>query len=621
MIIHTTNKSFWTTQSVMLFLVFFFSMQVVTGQNNSSRNIFLKTWKPKTFQKPDSVITKKWITGIANATIKVITRDSLYPVLPIQFGVNTTFRSGASMATKRIPLYQNSGWGVYRFPAGSGSNIYFWDGKLPDSVKVDFTPIDGSKSKYLTPDGFATFKKTVNGEATIVVNYFYARYGTTPEGTREARVLQAAKYAAGFVRKMNVELGAHVKYWEVGNECYGSWETGHTVDGVPVTGKEYGEDFRVFAREMKKVDSTIKIGAVVYSKDGDWNRQVLTEVKNDADFLVVHNYFTGFNHTTYHDILSALPQVASIKDMLDNLTQSIAGKPRGYFPVALTEYNNRGNLTTTMANAIFVAQVIGELMKNGYGMATLWVGEWKWAPGTHGVIAVSDPDQPDYSPRQTYMDFRYYRSYFGDYLINATSDNDSVKIYASRFSDGKIGLCLINESSKRQNVRLNIQDLSQTGGQDTAWWYEIYANNINITNKKFYINGQTGTTPGGGPKDFAKVKPYCTVWQPNKLFTAHPYSVNFIVLNISESSTSITKNSGHQKPIEIFPNPFKNCIVIKSSSPIISVKLTDLAGKIQLYQRPSLHHYSLNTTSIKPGTYILEVTTEKGKQIEKIIKW
>ncbi|UBM61460.1 T9SS type A sorting domain-containing protein [Candidatus Sulfidibacterium hydrothermale] len=608
----------WYKKNFFLVLFLFGWGTSLMGQQ---RNFFQETWKPKFFACPDSAIQKDWNSGVVDANVNVDIHDSLYPILPVQLGVNTTFRSGASMATKRIPLYQESGWGVYRFPAGSGSNTYFWDGKLPDSTKVDFTPIDGSLSRYLTPAGFAAFKKAVNGEATIVVNYFYARYGITSEGTREARVLQAAKYAAGFVRKMNVELGAHVKYWEIGNECYGSWETGYTVDGVPVTGKEYGEDFRVFVREMKKVDSTIKIGAVVYSKDGDWNRQVLAEVKDDADFLVVHNYFTNFSHTSYQDILSALPQVSSIKKMLDDLTESVAGKPRGYFPVAMTEYNNRGDLTTTMANAIFVAQVIGELMKNDYGMATLWVGEWKWAPGTHGVIAVADPDQPDYSPRQAYMDFRYYRSYFGDYLINATSDNDSVKIYASRFSDGKIGLCLINESSKQQNIKLNIQGITQTAEQDSAWWYAVYADNIHITNKKFYINGQTGTTPGGGPEDFAKVKPYFTVWQPDRLFPAHAYSVNFVVLSVKEQTTSVPDNSEQQEKIHIFPNPFKNRIVLESQSRIFSIKITGLTGKTLLYCTPYAYRYSLNTTSLKPGIYILKVKTQKGNRIQKIIKW
>ncbi len=580
------------------------------------RNFFLETWKTKKFPIPQQYTLKSLVTGTPDATMTVYLQDSLQPVLPTQLGVNTTFRSGASMATDRIPLYQKSGWGVYRFPAGSGSNNYFWDGNLPDSTKVDFNPIDGTRAKYLTPAGFAVFKKAVNGEATVVVNYFYARYGITPEGTRKARVLQAARYAAGFVKKMNVELGAHVKYWEIGNECYGSWETGHVVDGIPVTGKEYGEDLCVFAREMKKMDSTIKIGAVVYSKDGEWNRQVLAEVKDDADFLVVHNYFTSFKHTTYQDIMSSLPQVGEIKTMLDNLSQTVAGKPAGYFPVAMTEYNNRGNLTTTMANAIFVAEVLGELMRNGYGMATLWVGEWRWSPGTHGIIAVSDPDQPDYSPRQAYMDFRYYHSYFGDYLIKAVSDNDSVKTYASRFSDGKTGLVVINESSGTKKVKVNLR--GTTVNIATAWWYEIYADNISEDNKKFYINGQTGTTPGGGPVDFDEVKPYKATLRKDNLFAVMPYSVNFIVLDTGTVSgmKEVTENDD----LTVFPNPFGDYIRIRSRLPVLKAELFNLEGKEVLGKSHLKGQDALNTSCLKPGVYFLRIQTKEGLFLHKVIK-
>ncbi len=591
-------------------------MRKASSLAGNQRNFFLLTWQPKFFQPPQQYIPKSLFQQGEQGTVTVFVQDSLNPVLPTQLGVNTTFRSGAAMATDRIPLYRHSGWGVYRFPAGSGSNNYFWDGNLPDTTRVTFSPIDGTRSKYLTPAGFATFKQAVNGEATVVVNYFYARYGITPEGTRQARVLQAAKYAAGFVHRMNVELGAGVKYWEIGNECYGSWETGYEVDGVAVTGKEYGEDLRVFAREMKKADSTIKIGAVVFSKDGDWNRQVLAQVKDDADFLVVHNYFTSFNHTAYADILSALPQVTSIKNMLDSLTETVAGKPRGYFPVAMTEYNNRGNLTTTMANAVFVSEVLGELMRNGYGMATLWVGEWKWAPGTHGVIAVSDPDQPDYSPRQAYMAFRYYHNYFGDYLLRATSGNDSVKVYASRFSDHAIGLALINESSTTKKIKIALTGLSDTVRFGKAYWYEVYADNINVSNKKFYINGQTGSTPGGGPANFTQVKPYGAPFENRSVMQLRPYSVNFMVIRTKGTATGTTARLRNR--LKILPNPVKNSFRLSGTPVVLSLRIFNTEGREVLHLRHPAGN--INIASLQSGIYILRLSTPQGAVYGKIIK-
>lgn len=595
---------------------------IKTGQRTSDketgRNFFMKSWKPKYFQKPVQYLAKPFLQGETDATVTVFVNDSLHPILPIQLGVNTTFRSGVSMVDKRIPLYQKSGWGVYRFPAGSGSNTYFWDGNLPDSTRVTFNPIDGTKSKHLTPAGFATFKKGVNGEATVVVNYFYARYGITPEGTRKARVLQAAKYAAGFVRRMNVELGANIKYWEIGNECYGKWETGYIVDGVPVTGKEYGEDLCVFAKEMKKVDTTIKVGAVVYSKDGDWNREVLQEIKNTADFLVVHDYFTAFNYSTYHDILASLPQVGQIKNMLDSLTETIAGKPRGYFPIAMTEYNNRGNLTTTMANAVFVSEIIGELMRNGYGMATLWVNEFKWTPGTHSVLAVSDPDQSDYSPRQAYMAFRYYHSYFGDELLRASSDNDSVKVYASRFSNKAIGIAIINEASIPEKVKIKISGLAEPTQLDKAFWYEIYANNIDEDNKKFYINGQTGLTRGGGPENFDKIKPYGADFENNFVFETRQYSINFMVVCLKDTATQYISPIVLSGQIKVYPNPIRNILTITGAGKMETIQLINMAGKVVFSENHPID--IINIKDLKKGLFILKIRTSKGDCLRKIIK-
>ena len=66
--------------------------------------------------------------------------------------------------------------GAYRFPAGSGSNLYFWDGNVPDEFLIDIdNTIDGQVSKDLNIDEFVAFLDSTGAEATIVVNYFYAR--------------------------------------------------------------------------------------------------------------------------------------------------------------------------------------------------------------------------------------------------------------------------------------------------------------------------------------------------------------------------------------------------------------------------------------------------------------
>ncbi len=53
----------------------------------------------------------------------------------------------------------------------------------------------------------------------------------------------------------------NVRYWEIGNENYGTWEADkNTRPHDPVT---YATRFKEYWRQMKAVDPTIKIGAVV----------------------------------------------------------------------------------------------------------------------------------------------------------------------------------------------------------------------------------------------------------------------------------------------------------------------------------------------------------------------
>jgi len=504
-----------------------------TGSNIKAqelRQFFNETWQEKTYAIPSAYTAKTLATSNnSDASISFNTTAVINKVLPTHFGVNTTFRNGNDQLD-RTHLYTNAGIGSMRYPAGSGSNIYFYDGNTPTETRVEFNPIDGTKSTNMTPELFVEFKNNANSEATVVVNYFYARYGVTPQGTRQARVQQAADYAAGFVHKLNVELGANIKYWEIGNECYGKWEEGFDINGEVTTGEEYGEDFCVFAEAMKAIDPSIKVGAVVTREDDDWNSGLLPQVQNHGDFLVVHNYFTTVKDATAENILASVPQVESVHTTLLNCVEKYTDKARDHFPVAMTEFNSRGPINCTMVNGLFVTQVLAEAIKNGYGMVDLWVSEWKWsesAQESKGFLAKEDPDQADFTPRQSYMPYQFFNSSFGDQMIEASSSNSDIQVYASTFSSGEVGVVIINSNAEAKNVKL---DLGSFAEEAEIYWHEFYADSFNEGDKKFYINGKTGTTTGGGPDDFASIAPYKTNYTSDQVFEAKKYSVNFLVL-------------------------------------------------------------------------------------------
>ncbi len=537
---------------ILLLLVF----SKTQSQNLISTDFFSENWNPRNYVKPSSTVSKKLvISANPDVTIQINTQNIIAPVLPTQFGANTTFRNGSNQRS-RSSLYKgivNS----LRYPAGSGSNLFFFDGKIPSKLNqyIDkkgvakmISPIVGNAKNVLSPEVFMNFKNDINGKATVVVNYYFARYGLTSTGTRAARVQQAANYAASFVRKMNIELKGNIKYWEIGNECYGNWEVGFKVPGLPQsTGKEYGEDFRIFAKAMKAVDPTIKVGAMLREQKGsfdeselkdmkeNWNKGVLEEVKNDADFLIVHQYFTNFKDANAENILASDFKITSLKDSVKSYVKKCTGFPPNKFPIALTEYNSRGIFTDNIINGVFLSNVLGEIIKSGYGFATMWVLEWNSGgdKGSHALLSLDNPDQIDYTARPAFVPLYYFSKCFGDQLVQSTSTDSKVKVYASTFSSGEIGVVLTNTSNFQKSVQLNLSYGSGESGIKNIQWYEFYGTTTNASEKgfaKFYINNITSKTPAGGPANLDEVKPYESGFEQNSVLILKPYSVIYSVI-------------------------------------------------------------------------------------------
>jgi len=152
-----------------------------------------------------------------------------------------------------------------------------------------------------------------------------------------------------------------------------------------------------------------------------------------------------------------------------------------------------------------------------------------------------------------------------------------VKGYASRFSDGSIGLALINESAATRKIRLKLTGLPDTVQFENAYWYEVYAGNIKQTNKKFYINGQTRTTPGGGPEEFSRIEPYCAPFTNDAMIRLHPYSANFMVIRLNKTTAGLT--STHSGEIKVYPNPVEKSFRIPGGFKILSLEIFNVKAE------------------------------------------
>jgi hypothetical protein len=581
---------------------------------SSQLNSFYEDWQPKVFNFPENTILQNEPSTSSNVSINFNISNILGDVLPSHFGTNLTHFLGESVLNQVDFMNNIKGLNrfTFRYPGGNGSNQFFWDGNIPSSILNDSQItvndlIDGSGWR-ISPDDFVQILDSVNGKGIIAVNASYARYGNSANP-----IQTAASYAASFVRHMNQNLGANIKYWEVGNENYGSWQAGYVVDGDTINGTKYGDIFNVFADSMKAADPTIKIGAVLFPHDGvynNWSKQVLQKVQNTADFLIIHDYFRrkpNPNNVTYQEMLNSISEVQQNVSNVNNMVTNYTSKPSGYFPIAMTEFNSKtGEREISMANAIFISQVLCEQIKNNIGMSLLWSFQngLDSHGGDHGMTARNSTIVQNNTPRPVYYVYYYINKFLGDKLVFSYSNDPDINCYVSTFSSGEIGMVVINTSQVNKTI-----EFSSTSSftKDNFYWYEINA--LDETDKKIYVNELTTANQEGGP-DFNNVPAFYRPVNGNYKFIIKPYSVNFIANSNDLTSTENTRNL----EIEVYPNPFNEFININQQYDYL--KLFDISGNLVFKSIDK----NFDTRFLKEGIYILKLYKSNLSSEVKVIK-
>ena len=73
-------------------------------------------------------------------------------------------------------------------------------------------------------------------------------------------------------------------------------------------------------------------------------------------------------------------------------------------------------------------------------------------------------------------------------LIPSSSDNNDLKVYASKFRDGEIGIVVVNETASDLSFNIDWSLITDADKYNSVHWYEFYANSITPGDKRFYIN-------------------------------------------------------------------------------------------------------------------------------------
>jgi len=234
------------------------------------------------------------------------------------------------LETVRIP--------ALRWPGGNMASGYDWrDGIGPRDRRP--TRWDRAWKAWvyndMGTDEFLELCRILGAEPCICVN---AGEGMPKEAAAWVEYCNgAADTPMGRLRAANGHRSPwKVRWWDVGNEIWGSWQLGHVGPDV------YGLRAVEFARAMRRVDPDIQLAASgVFEHDfGDWNTKMLSVCGQTLDLLSVHDY-VGYDARQCTDAIWVRVTGAPVRiEQRLRATYDLAAKAAGRpLPLTFDEWN------------------------------------------------------------------------------------------------------------------------------------------------------------------------------------------------------------------------------------------------------------------------------------------
>ena len=390
------------------------------------------------------------------------------------FGVNTaTWDGNLSQTATTRSLLQEAGCTTLRWPGGSTADAYHWASNSVNNAQFD---------NIATNLGAIVF---------ITVNY---GGGSSNE-------------AAAWVRSANNTNHCGFKYWEIGNECYGTWENDtNNPAHDPYT---YAVRSAGYIAMMKAADPTIKIGVVAVPGEDNYSNNAAHPVVNPRtgkthygwtpvmlatfkslgvtpDFLIHHVYpeYTAPGSpppVADSDPLLLQSTVNWAKDAAD-LRQQISdyiGTGGTNIELCVTENNSDsssafGKQLTSIVNGLYLVDSACQIMKTEFNSYFWWDlrnghnSTGTFDPTLYGWRTYGDEGMLDgvSGKYPTFYGEKILQFFVrpGDTVLNATSDYLLLSAYAARKADGSLALLVINKDVTASfNAQITLSNFVPSG--------------------------------------------------------------------------------------------------------------------------------------------------------------
>jgi len=256
------------------------------------------------------------------------------------------------------------GFTATRYPGGSTSDTYHWEGTTANPALP--TTCGGG---YVSPNStFDNFMNDValpaNLDVAITLNY-----GSNEACNGGGDPTEAAAWV-GYANNTR-KYGIH--WWTVGNEEFGSWE--YDLHPLQHDAGTYANAVASgYYPDIKAQDPTAMVGVVVQPGwSPAWDPTVLAQAK--YDFVELHWYAQGpGSESDSYLIGSATNALVSV---IASLKTELATAGHSGVPIYLGELgsvsSSPGKQTSSITQALFAAEVVGQMLDAGIARSTWWL--------------------------------------------------------------------------------------------------------------------------------------------------------------------------------------------------------------------------------------------------------
>jgi alpha-L-arabinofuranosidase len=369
--------------------------------------------------------------------------------------------------------------------------------------------------------------------------------------------------AAAWVHYANVVKGYKIRYWQIGNEMEGNWET-----GGPVNAADYVKRYLAFYDAMKKEDPSIVVlgpvsgGIGEFSNLGDGKTFIQDFIEllgaqgqaSKIDAIDFH-WYPNWETVTDEVGLNTVSQLGALASNIKTWLATAGAKPD--VGVFMTEYNmaigaaNAPVCNNQLVNGLFTVTTLGEFIRafgNGGG-THLWsmltggtTNDWTTATAGELGYLQSTSNPYKYQEHASYWGMQLMSSNWaiaGDtrphQLVSATSSQASLATYANLRPDGALTLAVVNRANTAASASINLGSFA-VGTAADVWTFD--ASN--------YV-WETKTKPYHAEPDQAPTHTLTCGATTITPFTFAPFSITVIRFVAPGAATAVIPDAGSVK--------------------------------------------------------------------------